>query len=87
MVYIYNMNSKAKQEKRITKMDLKRNANIEPLLGEKKGWNIVVETLAFLAVMLVCMIGQESDQRRCVRYGGRICGERCACSRDRFVVS
>ncbi len=67
MVYIYNMNSKAKQEKRITKMDLKRNANIEPLLGEKKGWNIVVETLAFLAVMLVCMIGQESDQRRCVR--------------------
>lgn len=87
MVYIYNMNSKAKQERRITKMDLKRNANIEPLLGEKKGWNIVVETLAFLAVMLVCMIGQGSDQRRRVRYGGRTCVERCACSRNHFVVS
>lgn len=62
MVYIYNINSntnsKTRQERRIMKMDLKRNANVEPLLGEKKGWNIVVEILAFLAVMLVCMIGQ-----------------------------
>ena len=40
------------------KMDLKKNMNIAPLLGEKKGWNIVVEILVFLAVMLLCMIGQ-----------------------------
>lgn len=58
MAYIYNINSKAKQEKRAMKMDLKRNINIAPLLGEKKGWNIVVEILVFLAVMLLCMIGQ-----------------------------
>ena len=40
------------------KMNLKRNEKIQPLLGEKKGWNIVVEILLFVVVFFVCTIGQ-----------------------------
>lgn len=40
------------------RMNLKRNENIEPLLGEKKGWNYAIEIILFLAVMLVCSLGQ-----------------------------
>lgn len=40
------------------KMDLKRNEKIQPLLGEKKGWNILVEILLFVVVFVVCTIGQ-----------------------------
>lgn len=40
------------------KLNLKQERRILPLLGEKKGWNIVIEILIFIALMLVCSIGQ-----------------------------
>lgn len=40
------------------KMNLQKNKTIQPLLGEKKGWNLAVEILLFIVVFFVCSLGQ-----------------------------
>ncbi|MGN0427695.1 MAG: lysostaphin resistance A-like protein [Agathobacter sp.] len=39
-------------------LNLKRNDNMKPFYGEKKGWNIFLEILLFVGIFFLCSFGQ-----------------------------